>query len=48
LPFEVGVSQNFLSDLERGKARGDVKPYARLARCLNVQVEDLIAEDEAG
>ena len=47
LAAEVGVSQNFLSDLERGKARADAKLYARLARCLNVQAEDLIAEDEA-
>ena len=47
LAAEVGVSQNFLSDLERGKATGDVKLYAKLAHRLNVQMEDLIAEHEA-
>src|SRR5438105_12011102 len=32
LAAEIGVSQNFLSDLERGKAKGDVTLFARLAR----------------
>ncbi|MBV9558478.1 MAG: helix-turn-helix domain-containing protein [Pseudolabrys sp.] len=40
----IGVSQNFLSDLERGKARGDVTLYAKLARHLQVTIEDLIPE----
>jgi len=39
------VSQNFLSDLERGKARGDVTLYAKLARYLDVSIEDLVPED---
>ena len=39
---ELGVSQNFLSDLERSKARGDVTLYAKLARCLGVSIEDLV------
>jgi DNA-binding XRE family transcriptional regulator len=43
LASEVGVSQNFLSDLERGKAKGDVLLYARLARCLDVPIEYLVA-----
>ena len=38
----IGVSQNFLSDLERGKAKGDVTLYAKLARCLDVSIEDLV------
>jgi DNA-binding XRE family transcriptional regulator len=47
LASEIGVSQNFLSDLERGKAKGDVLLYAKLRR-LDVQIEDLVAEiDEA-
>lgn len=43
---EVGVSQNFLSDLERGKAKGDVALYAKLARTLAVQIEDLVPEGD--
>jgi DNA-binding XRE family transcriptional regulator len=44
LAQEISVSQNFLSDLERGKATGDVMLYAKLARCLGVQIEDLVPE----
>jgi DNA-binding XRE family transcriptional regulator len=46
LAADIGVSQNFLSDLERGKARGDVTLYAKLARCLDVQMEDLVPEGD--
>jgi DNA-binding XRE family transcriptional regulator len=46
LAGEIGVSQNFLSDLERGKAKGDVTLYAKLARCLEVQIEDLVPEED--
>jgi DNA-binding XRE family transcriptional regulator len=46
LAAEVQVSQNFLSDLERGKAAGDVKLYARLAERLQVQIEDLVPAEE--
>jgi DNA-binding XRE family transcriptional regulator len=42
----IGVSQNFLSDLERGKAKGDVTLYAKHARCLDVQIEDLVPEED--
>jgi DNA-binding XRE family transcriptional regulator len=42
LAAAVGVSQNFLSDLERGKAKWDVTLYAKLARCLDVSIEDLV------
>ena len=45
LASDIGVSQNFLSDLERGKAKGDVTLYAKLARCLDVQIEDLVPEE---
>ena len=45
--LEIGASQNFLSDLERGKAKGDVTLYARLARSLSVQIEDLLPEVES-
>jgi DNA-binding XRE family transcriptional regulator len=46
LASDIGVSQNSLSDLERGKAKGDVTLYAKLARCLDVQIEDLVTEEE--
>ena len=45
LALEVGVSQDFLSDLEQGKAAGDVMLYAKLARSLKVQIEDLVPEE---
>src|SRR5713101_8552985 len=43
LAAEIGVSQNFLSDLERGKAKGDVALYGKLARCLDLSIDDLAA-----
>ena len=46
LAADVGVSQNFLSDMERGKAIGDVVLYAKLARRLNVSIEDLVPDNE--
>jgi DNA-binding XRE family transcriptional regulator len=46
LAAEIGVSQNFLSDLERGKAKGDVTLYRKLARSLALQIEDLAPEDD--
>ena len=45
LAAAIGVSQNFLSDLERGKAKGDVTLFAKLARCLDVSIEDLVPEE---
>lgn len=45
LAAEVDVSQNVLSDLERAEATGDVKLYAKLAKCLRVQIEDLVPEE---
>jgi DNA-binding XRE family transcriptional regulator len=41
LAADIGVSQNFLSDLERGKAKGDVTLYGKLARCLDLSIDDL-------
>jgi DNA-binding XRE family transcriptional regulator len=46
LAGDVGVSQNFLSDMERGKAVGDVVLYAKLARRLGVSIEDLVPDAE--
>jgi DNA-binding XRE family transcriptional regulator len=45
LAAAVGVSQNFLSDLKRGKAKGDVTLYVKLARCLDVSIEDLVLDE---
>src|SRR5690242_20284340 len=47
LAAAAGVSQNFLSDVERGKAKGDVMLFAKLARCLDVSIEDLVPEERA-
>jgi DNA-binding XRE family transcriptional regulator len=41
LAAEIGVSQDFLTDLEHGKTQGDVAVYARLARCLDLSIDDL-------
>ena len=46
LANDVGVSQNFLSDVERGKAIGDIVLYAKLARRLGVSIEDLVPDTE--
>ena len=46
LAAEIGVSQNFLSDLERGKAKGDVRLYAKLARSLKLSIDDLAPQSE--
>jgi DNA-binding XRE family transcriptional regulator len=46
LAGDIGVSQNFLSDMERGKAIGDVVLYAKLARRLGVSIEDLVPDNE--
>jgi DNA-binding XRE family transcriptional regulator len=48
LAADIGVSQNFLSDMERGKAIGDVVLYAKLARRLGVSIEDLVPDDDEG
>ncbi len=46
LAIEIGIAQNYLSDLENGKRTGDVTLWMRLARVLDLPVEELIeAED---
>jgi DNA-binding XRE family transcriptional regulator len=47
LARDVGVSQNFLSDVERGKAIGDVVLYAKLARSLGLMIDDLVPNTDA-
>ncbi|MEW5424668.1 helix-turn-helix domain-containing protein [Amorphus sp. 3PC139-8] len=44
LAAEAGISQNYLSDLERGKRSGTTDVLGRLARVLRVRVDDLIDE----
>ncbi|HKN08557.1 MAG TPA: helix-turn-helix transcriptional regulator, partial [Pseudomonadota bacterium] len=46
LAAEAGVSQNFLSDFERGKAKGDVTLYGKLARSLDLSIDDLAPQTE--
>jgi len=46
LAAAVGISPEFVSDLERGEAGGDVNLYAKLARCLDVSIEDLVPDEE--
>ena len=46
LAAAIGVSQNFLSDLERGKVKGDVTLYGRFARSLGVLIDDLAPESD--
>ena len=46
LAAAIGVSENVVSDLERGAAGGDVTLYAKLAQYLNVSIEDLVPDEE--
>jgi DNA-binding XRE family transcriptional regulator len=46
LAAEVGVSQNFLSNLECGKAKGDVTLYGKFARSLELSIDDLAPQTE--
>jgi len=40
----VGITQNYLSELENGKRVGDVGLWLKLSRALEVQVESLVDE----
>tara|TARA_R110002020_G_scaffold15140_63_gene53507 strand:+ start:2834 stop:3217 length:384 start_codon:yes stop_codon:yes gene_type:complete len=42
LSAEAGISQNYLSELERGKRGGTTDVLAKLARVLRVRIDDLI------
>src|SRR5580693_4243944 len=44
LANDLGVSQNVLSDMERGKTIGDIVLYAKLARRLSVSIEHLVPD----
>ena len=42
----VGVTQNYLSEIENGKRGGDVTLWLRFAKALEVPIEALIDEDD--
>jgi DNA-binding XRE family transcriptional regulator len=42
----VGVTQNYLSEIENGKRGGDVTLWLRLAKALELPVEALVDEDD--
>jgi DNA-binding XRE family transcriptional regulator len=46
LAGSVGVTQNYLSEIENGKRGGDVTLWLRLARALEVPVEALVDEGD--
>jgi len=45
LAEQVGVAQNYLSDVENGKRAGTVSLWVKLAAALGVPVEVLVDED---
>jgi transcriptional regulator with XRE-family HTH domain len=40
----VEISQPYLAQIEAGKRVGDVRLYAKIAKILQVRIEDLIAD----
>ena len=42
----VGVTQQMINYMELGKRKGSVKTNLKLAKILNVTLEELIEEDE--
>ena len=42
LSNEAGISFNYLSDLERGQRKGSVHLWGKLARALDVSVDDIL------
>jgi transcriptional regulator with XRE-family HTH domain len=45
---ELGVSASFLSQMERGKSQPSVATLYSLAQLLNVSIDELFAEEDAG
>lgn len=43
----AGISQPYLAQLENGQREGAVSVYARLAKLLNVRIDDLVAAASA-
>jgi DNA-binding XRE family transcriptional regulator len=46
LAADIGVSEQFLSDFEAGKAEADVTLYGKLARSLGLSIDDLAPAEE--
>ena len=44
LAAEVGASQPYIAQIERGSRTGDVHLYVRLAKVLRLRVEDLVED----
>lgn len=44
LAASAGISQAYLAQIETGRRTGDVNLYAKIARQLSVQIEDLLAQ----
>ncbi|MEI9411607.1 helix-turn-helix transcriptional regulator [Mesorhizobium salmacidum] len=46
LAASVGVTQNYLSDIENGKRGGDVTLWLRIARALELPIESLVDDGD--
>jgi DNA-binding XRE family transcriptional regulator len=46
LAAEIGIAQNYLSDLENGKRTGDVSLWLKLRTALDLPVEDLVEDSD--
>ncbi len=44
LAEQLGVSQPYLAQIERGQRGGDVRLYSKLAAALKVRIEDLVPD----
>ncbi|UXU83307.1 helix-turn-helix domain-containing protein [Mammaliicoccus sciuri] len=42
---KIGISQNYLSDIENGKRYLSIKAVTRLAQCLGISVTKLINDE---
>ena len=40
----IGISQAYLAQIETGKRTGDVEVHSKLARALNLRIEDLLTD----
>lgn len=41
---EIGIAQNYLSEIENGKRTGDISLWMKLSRALDLPVEALVEE----
>jgi ribosome-binding protein aMBF1 (putative translation factor) len=46
LSAQVGIGVSYLSEIERGLRQGPARIWVRLARALDVTVEDILPDDE--